>query len=263
MQMKLKIFISSEMNQGIDQERRQAARMEIAEIGHIPNCFEDLPGRRNPDDKNTRDMCLELVKESDLCVAIIDDTVTDIMDAEIKEAMSCLGGNRVFFYFTQHGKRDRKATDLWNSVKNSWIIKQFEGPDQLTKEISRSIASFAGDVLKGATKAQGKLFDNTISLESGSLWHSKIPLKKRDKITITCSSQDVLHQFKAGFYSREEFFERKSTNIFKGFNLGRQSEKPHFTHSARITKDDDYYFVIRVGLCLMGPARIKTEIKVE
>jgi len=260
--LRMKIFVSSEMNEAIDMERRQAARDEIGKIGHIPNCFEDLPGRRNPEDTDTREMCLELVRDSDLFLAIVDDTVTDIMDAEIKEALNSLGENRIFFYFTKHGHKDGEATALWNSVKKSWIIRQFENADQLTTEISRSIASFAGDVLKATSGAPKKLFDKTIDLGSGReiLW--KLTLKKGSTITITCASNSAFHKFKAGFYQREEFFRRKPTSIFNGFSFGRGSEKPHFTCKVKIAEDDDYYFVVHTGL-YFGIAQIKVEVKVE
>jgi len=259
----MKVFISSEMNQPVDTERRQAARGEITEIGHTSNCFEDLPGRRHPEDRDTREMCLELVRDSDLFLAIVDDTVTDIMDAEIKEAMSSLGEDRILFYFIRHGKRDKKAAALWDSVKQSWIIKEFENTQQLTKEISRSIASFAGDVFKGVVRTSKKLLDDTISLAPGSERVWKLSLNKGLTTTITCTSANVFHKFKAGFYLREEFFKRKPISLFRGFNFGGRTEKPHFTHRARITKDDDYYFIIHMGLYFIGIAQVKVEIKAE
>lgn len=256
----MKIFISSEMNEPIDMERRSAARNEIGKIGHNTNCFEDLPGRRNPDDTDTREMCLALARDSDLLLAIVDDTVTEIMDAEIKEALSSLGENRILFYFTKRGSRDGEATAMWNSIKTSWIVREFEDTNQLRTEISRSIASYAGDVLKTAHAAPKVFFDKTIELGSMQTKFWRWTLKKGTSITITCDSNSIYHQFKAGFYSREEFFKRKPTDIFKGFNFGKNSEKPHYTHKTKVPEDDDYYFVINAGL-YFGTARIKIELK--
>jgi hypothetical protein len=56
--MKMKVFVSSEMNQAIDSERRDAVRKKIVDLGMISNCFEDLPGRRNPDDLGAQEMSL-------------------------------------------------------------------------------------------------------------------------------------------------------------------------------------------------------------
>lgn len=259
----MKVFISSEMNQAIDMERRQAARNEITEIGHVPNCFEDLPGRRNPEDKDTQDMCLALVKDSDLVLAIIDDTVTDIMDSELREAIQCLEQNRIFFYFTKLGKRDERAKRLWDSVKKSWIIKTFDTPDQLAKEISRSFASFVGDVFKEASEPSVTPLDKTIRLRPGGTMTRKLRIKKGRTVTITCTANYTLHTFKAGFYSRDEYFRRKPKSIFEGFNFGRQSEKPHYTRKIKVDETDDYYLVIRAAILFGSPAEIRTEIRVD
>jgi hypothetical protein len=259
----MKVFISSEMNQSIDMERRQAARNEISEIGHVPYCFEDLPGRKNPEDRDTQEMCLALVRESDAVLAIIDDAVTDIMGSELREAMQCLDENRVFFYFTKRGKRDEKAKRLWDSVKKSWIIKVFETPDQLAKEISRSFASFAGDVLRGASKSSEIPLDETIKMTPGATKIWKLRLEKGKNATITCTATSTLDKFKAGLYPREEYFRRKPKSIFQGFNFGRQSEKPHHTQKVKVNETDDYYFVIRAGLLFFGPGEITVEIRVE
>lgn len=259
----MKVFISSEMNQPIDMERREVARSEITEIGHIPNCFEDLPGRRNPEKEDTQEMCLRLVRDSDVVLAIIDDTVTDIMDSELKEAMKSLKENRIFFYFTKHGKRDEKAKRLWCSVKNSWVIKNFETPYQLAKEISRSFASFASDVLKEDSESSEPPLDVTIRLTPGLMKAWKLRLEKGTNVTITCTATSTLDKFKAGLYPREEYFRRKPKSIFEAFNFGRPSAKPHYTQKVKVKETDDYYFVIRADLLFFGPGEIRTEIRVE
>jgi len=262
--MKMKVFISSEMNQAIDLERRKAARNEMTELGFVSHCFEDLPGRRNPDDLDTREMCIELVRESDLFLAIVDDTVTDVMESEINEAFDCLGENRIFFYFAKSAKRDQKAKALWNKAKKSWVIKEFEDTGQLTREVSHSMASFVADALEKVPKIPEKSLDAKVILAPGESRSWRLVLKKGDIVTITCTSDSTLTPFKAGFYSREEYFDRKPKGLFQMFNFGRVSEKPHFTERRKITRNDDYYFIIRAAwFVIITAAKIKVEIKVE
>lgn len=260
--VKAKIFISSEMKEPLDKERRRAAQAEIQAIGHLPIYFEDLPSRKIPDDKETKVVCLEMVRESDLCLAIVDDTVTPIVAAEIKEAMKCLGSDRVVFYFTRNVKRDKKAEDLWNLVKQGWIVKEFETPDELAREIARSIASFAGDAIKGLSKKVGTS-EELIELRSHRTWEKRIALKKGEKVTITCKSLVVFFKFKAGFYSREEYFKRKPTDFLNEFNFGRQTAKPHFTCRTTIEDDDDYYLFIKADTYPAGFAFVTVEVKIE
>lgn len=260
--VKLKVFISSEMGEPQDEERRRAARTEIEAIGHLPVCFEDLPSRRIPSNKKVPTVCIELVRDSDVCLAVVDDTVTPTMAAEIKEAMMCLGSDRVVFYFTRNVKRDKKAEDLWNLVKQGWIVNQFERPDELAREIARSFASFAGDALKRSTERSRKLED-TIDLRSRKSWEKKLTLKKGDKVTVTCSSVLPLFKFKAGLYSREDYFKRKPMNFLDEFKFGRQTSKPHFTCKVRITEDDDYYLLIKADPYSAGVALINIELKIE
>jgi len=262
--MKMKVFISSEMNQAIDSERRDAVRKEIVDLGLISNCFEDLPGRRNPDDYGAREMCLQLVRESDLFLTVVDDTVTDVMDSEIREASSCLEESRIFFYFAKPGTRDQRARELWDRVKKSWIIKEFETTQQLTTEVSRSIASLASDALTKASGVSEKPLDVTLTLRPGQTRTKKLTLKKGDTITITCKSRLTLTPFHAGLYSREEYFRRSPQGPFQSFNFGRASAKPHFTDRRRITSNDDYYFVIRTSqFVIISAANIRVEIRVE
>lgn len=259
---KLKIFISSEMGEPQDDDRRLAARTEIEAMGHLPVCFEDLAGRRIPSNKKIPTVCIELVRESDLCLAIVDDTVTPTMAAEIKEAMKCLGSDRVVFYFTRNVTRDKKAKDLWNLVKQGWIVKQFERPDELAREIARSVASFAGDALKRSTERSRKLED-VIELRPLRSWEKKLSLKKGDKVTVTCRSALPLFKFKVGLYSREEYFKRKPTDLFDEFKFGRQTSRPYFTCKVTIAEDDDYYLFIKADSYAAGMALINVETKIE
>ena len=78
-------------------------------MGHIPICFEDLPGRPLRELQDARDKCLEMVRESHLMIVIVDDAISDVMGDEIKEGYEHLGSSRIFLYFTRRGKKDSGA----------------------------------------------------------------------------------------------------------------------------------------------------------
>ena len=225
-----------------DMERREAAIKEIEILGHEAVCFEKLPGRPLPDDKDTKDKCLEMVNESDLLIAIVDDTLTEIMEAEIEEAYKQLGSTRIFLYFTKGTKRDHKAKGLWDSSKNSNILKEFESPDDLKLVIARSIASYLKDAFAKPSKKSSVLLSTKIALQSCNEWSRRFSLSKGDTITITCLANQP---FYAGFHSREEFVRRRGAAWHSGFEFGNLNQKKGYTKKMKIKDDDDYYFILR------------------
>jgi hypothetical protein len=257
--MPLKVFISSEMGTSDDKERRKAARAAIEDkTGHIVYCFEKLPGRPLQDDQNPVGKCLQMVRESDILIGIIDDTVSSVMIKELKEAVAALGQKRIFYYFTANGARDDKAKALWKHAKKGYIIKEFETSEELGDQIIQSLASYIEGALSETRPITQTLIDEETKIrsEEEKEWELE-DLKKGDILTITCKGNE---NFYAGVFQREEFINKRSAGIGGAFNFPFGSDRPQFTKKLTIIEDDDYFLIIRVGY-FSGTARIDIKVK--
>jgi hypothetical protein len=243
-----------------DMNRRRAAIEEIRNLGHEAVCFEQLAARPLPTDQDTKEKCVELVRKSDILFAIVNDTVTEVMKAEIDEAYERLGPGRMFFYFTKNGKRDGKAKALWESSKRSHILKEFMSSDELRLEVARSIASYLDDVFSREPSKSPILVSETFDLRIGGQKIRRFTMSKGTTIVITCMSS---YPFLAGFYSREVFIRKRSAGLFGGFNFGNKAERNEYTERIEISENEDYYFVLKAeGVPLFSKLQsITVEIK--
>lgn len=254
------IFVSSEMDSQEDKERRKAAIQEIGELGHNPIYFERLPGRPLKSRQYPIDKCRELVQKADILVAIVDDTVSEGMQAELDEATEFLGEDKMFYYFTDTGERDMKARSLWKSAKRGYILKEFENVHQLRKEMKRSIASYLEDALGVAPKRTSEILtDKVMKLTSGEESEEEFELKRGDIITVTCTADE---NFYADFLPRDKYVQRRTGGAFGAFGFPFGSDCPQFTKRVQIPEDDDYYLVIRVGV-FSGTARIRVKVRCD
>jgi len=256
----MKIFLSSEMKSKEDMERRKVAIEEIELLGHEVKCFEKLPARPLPGKQQLKDICLELVRQSELVMVIIDDSISEVMEAEIREAFEHHGSSRIFLYFTKDGERDKKAIALRDSSKQSHIMTEFDTPAELKTQIARSIASYLNDAFNKPSPKSIKLLDEEIELHNGERRVWSWSLDKGNVVTVSCLGNQA---FIAGFYSRKEFFERRGKGFLGAFDFGRIPEDSGFTDKRRITEDDDYYFVIAAPYLMMGTCSIEIDIKMK
>jgi len=256
----LKIFVSSEMKNHEDNERRAAAIEEIRELGHFPVVFEEWPSRKLPEGSTVVKHCKNEVVSSDIFMIIVDDDVSPAMKAEHKAAIEHIGPGNMFYYFTKKSTRTSAANGLWKRASKGYILKVFETNEELRKEIKRSLASYAKDMLK-RKKTTKILMDKTIKLDADEEFHEEFELEKGDVITITCISE---YEFYAGFFPREEYIRRRTSGIFGAFNFELFTNTPEYTKKVKIKEDDDYYLVIRVGVFGGGVFSIpKIHVKVK
>ncbi len=235
--------------------RRQGAIKQLESLGHTPVYFEGLPGRPFHGDEDVDEKCREMVRESDIFVVIVDDTVSDAMEREIGEARKSLGEGRIFYYFTRNRARDRTATALWNSAKKGYILKEFASPAELQLEIGRSLASYIEDVLASTGPKEKVVLNRLFTLKSEDEEHQEFEFSKGDVVTVTCTADE---NFYAGLFPREEYVSKRGTMF--GFVFG--TDKPQYTTRREIPEDDDYYLVLRVGV-FSGTARIRVKVKVR
>lgn len=239
--MPLKIFVSSEMKTQKDMDIRMSAIDELRELGHIPIVFEDWPSGPLPFGINIKQHCERQVADSDIFFMIIDDTVSNPMDAEHKAAITKLGRNKIFYYFTDDKNRDDKAIQLWSNASKGYIIKTFNDTSELRKEIKKSIGQYIDDVLGKKEKKSGIIFEDELQIQGNQEWHENFEFKKGDIVTVTCTGDE---KFYADFLHREKFIDGCSDGAFK---FEWYSDRESFTKKAKIPEDDDYYLVIRVS----------------
>jgi hypothetical protein len=257
--MPMKVFISSEMTTVDDKRWRKAAIKEIDEIGHDPIFFENLPVRSFEGDQNACDKCRAMVRNSDLLIAIVDDTISDGMKIEIDEALKMLGEKKIIYYFTNKGMRDSKADEMWEMAKNGYLLKEILTPSALRKEIKKSIASYLEDALKSRKEQSSIIYNESIKLPPDYEFHKSFDLKKGDTITVTCLGTS---HFYFGFYPRNEFvtLRKKDMGMF-GFEPG--TDDCQFTKEIKIEKNDDYYLVLRRSMWQPDSTEVQVKIKCE
>lgn len=257
----VKIFVSSEMKSDEDNERRQAAIQEIHRLGHTPKYFEGIPSRYFGDDRNAIDKCIELVRDSEAMILIVDDTVTKIMQLEVQEGVETFGKDNVYLYFTKDRMRDNAATDLWNSAKQKYSLKQFVDTNDLRDGICKSIASYLEDEVRKKDKSHDLLFDKKIQIGTNGKFELALEdLKKGDILTITCLGDK---NFYAGLFNRGEFIGMRTSGIGGSSDFPFGSDSLEYTERVTIPDDDDYYLVLRVGVFTgyIGNANIHVKIK--
>jgi len=241
-----------------DLDRRKAAIEEVKELGHQPIVFEDWPSRSLPKETTLITYCEEKVASSDILIIIIDDDISDAMEAEHDAALNSLGEDKIFYYFTTNKKKTLKAMKIREKAKHGYIIKEFESLIELRKEIKRSIASYIDDVIEIKRKKSEILVDEEIKIGSGKEKEYEFELNKGDVVTITCMGNG---KFYAGFFNREDYIQRRSAGIGGAFGFNFGDDCPEYTTKVDIPEDDDYYLVLRVSV-LSGTTRIRVKVRV-
>jgi len=255
--MTMKVFISSEMSSPQDCERREAAIEEIKELGHDPIFFEGLPGRPLSEGQDMENKLREIVRDSNILLAIVDDTVSEGMDIELDEAISSLGEKRIFYFFTKDPKRGPFARKLWLTAKNGCILKEFETPLELRKEIRKSFASYMEDNLKKKRKVSRILLNKEIVVTSDQDWRQLFRLNSGDVVAITCEGSS---KFLAELVSMRQF---RLRNAMSRFEFHPSQETQLYSDRKEIIHDDDYCLVITgVGLSCIS-VNIRVEVRRE
>jgi hypothetical protein len=241
-----------------DKRRREETINEIRELGNNAVYFENLPSRplREDSEKDVLDKCRNLVKGSDALIAIIDNTVSQGMNIELEEARKSLGENKIFYYFTKTKERDDTVKKLRENVKLRSILTEIETPTGLRREIRKTLASYAEDVLK--SNKSKILTDELVDVQSGKdqIWSYKF-----EKGTITIATCTGTTGFYAGLFDREEYANRYKGDLFGDFNFDCE-KRPAYTIKKVIPEEDDYYLVIRFEGGLFS-SKASIHVKVE
>jgi hypothetical protein len=104
--------------------------------------------------------------------------------------------------------------------------------------------------------ARRVLLDQPIELASGREWYSDpFSLSQGDVVTVSATADE---NFYAGFFSREEFHRRYGRRG-ESFDFEYGTDSAAYTTRVVVPEDDDYYFVVRVGV-FSGTATINARI---
>jgi hypothetical protein len=240
----VRAFISSEMETAADEKRRRVAVDTISGLGHEPVYFEGKAARPLPRGMDALAFCRKLVRESDVLLAIVDDAVTEAMEAELDEAHAKLGEERVFYYFVRGQSRDSRARSLWNGVKHSNLIATFTTDPELATAVRKSMASYIDDALRArATARPNVVLDSAQVVTVGQLrwWHHEF--EAGDRITVDIYGNG---RFYAALLTAAQFAKLHSGDAEYGMSFG--SDKTAFHLELEVEDDGDYYLAIKRGM---------------
>jgi len=232
------------MNTKADKDRRDAAKKEIEELGHIPILYEYLPSRALHDGKSMESYCQDIVRGCDAFILIIDDEISDVIYAEYNAVLQCLGRDKIFYYFTDNKNRNESARQIWNESKKGYKHSNIKTNSELRREIKKTVSSFIEDTFKMKRQEPIMLIDETIELNPDQEWVQMFFFLEGEKIIITCISSG---DFYAGFFQREDFINLRTSGAGGTFGFKFGTNTPQYTEKVTIKEEDDYYLVLRVS----------------
>lgn len=249
--MPVRVFVSSESKTDADRRRRNAAINEISRLGHIPVLFEGQPGRALREGEDPLDRCRALVRDSDLVLAIVDDTVSPAMRVELKEAEDRLGRERISYYFVRGSAKDEEAKRLWNRAKTTHVLLEPDSEQALRTDIGRVIASYVDDAVSFSHSGPVVLHNEPHLLKPGYYHWEQFELREGDRMVVTCESE-------VPFYGR--LMDRQSFTRFRksggeiGMSLG--SDGVSFTDEVVADRSDVWYVAIKYSFLRQALASI-------
>lgn len=253
----MKAFISSEMELPQDAARRGAARQAILRLGHIPVGFEDLPARQFKGRTGAVEACLRLVRQCQVEIVIVDDEVTDAMEAEIEEARDKIGAERIFYYFTGGAKRRPSAAGLWEAERENAKLATFTTPQELERHIGVSIASFIDDAISGHSMVGNPVKLKPVTMTAGTLQYWEIQADRGDRIVATLTGND---DFYATLVDAAAFARIYHNRRSAGMQTGRERKAHHFDLTVKAA--GVYYLMVRSSLLLVGTVTIEPNVRI-
>jgi hypothetical protein len=243
------------MESAEDKSRRQTAKKTLEGMGHVPVLFEGQPARHLKAGLTARDYCRELVKGSEVLLAIVDDTVTEAMKDELEEALRSLGEEHLFYYFTSISTRDEAATELWEETKDSNKLATFSTLEELKGEIRRTVGSFIDDALKNVRHAPEVLGEETYDLKSdGPAWW-RFELFRGDRVQATLTGGE---RFYATFCDAGQFAKLHHNPRAEGMETGTDRSAHYFDRT--IEDSGDYYIMVRRSAWRTNTIHIKIRV---
>lgn len=240
------------METAADAERRRAAVETVSGLGHEPVYFEGKAARPLPRGMDALAFCRKLVRDSEILLVLVDDAVTDAMEAELDEAHSRLGEDRVFYYFTRGQKRDPRARSLWNAVKDSNLIATFSSVAELGIAVRKSMASYIDDALRSCETARPKVVLEAAQVVTvGQMRWWNFAFEEGDRMTVDLYGNG---RFYAELLTAAQFAKLHSGDAEYGMSFGNDKSAFHFELEAAV--DGDYYLAIKRGLWNSNPVAV-------
>lgn len=239
----------------MDKSRRRTAKKTLEGMGHVPVLFEEQPARHMKAGQTAREYCRELVKASEVLLAIVDDSVTEAMKDELEEAHRSLGEDHVFYYFTGDSRRDEATTELWEETKDSNKLATFSTLEELKSEIRRTVGSFIDDALRNARHAPEVLGEETYDLKSdGPTWW-RYELSRGDRVQATLTGSE---RFYATFCNAGQFARLHHNPRVQGMETGTDRSAHYFDQT--IEDPGDYYVMVRRSAWRANTIQIKIRV---
>jgi hypothetical protein len=189
------------------------------------------------------DRCRALVGESDILIAIIDDTVSEPVAAEIREAEKRLGRSRMSYFFVRDAHRDTSAVNLRERVKNTHVLVEPQDDAALRDEVGKSIASYLDDAVRASRRLQSTLLDKVFAVQPGYYVWESFQLRAGDRIVATCNSS---RRFYGRLMTRESFVRWRNSGADTGMSFG--SDGPSFTAELVADREDEWYIGLKFGI---------------
>lgn len=230
------------MGTAADTRRRLVATGTITDLGHVPVFFEAQPARPLPRGTDTWEYLRNLVRGSQILLAIVDDAVTGAMSVELDTANDALGEDRVFYYFTG-GERDESAQTLWDAVLDSNKLATFSTDAQLGVEIRRSIASYIDDVLQASRTEPEILVNGRETFDANDLKWWPFELEEGDTVDATLTGSG---SFYATLVDADGFARLHNNRRGRGMKTGSEKSAHHFRRE--VGESGTFYLMVRTSI---------------
>lgn len=238
----LEVFICSEMGTGRWDSLRNATRTAVVSIGLTPLHFESLAPGPVDSGLDVGDLGVELARRADMAAVIIGSTVTPPVSREIEALMGRNPTPPIGFFFDDATTKDPTAKQLWERLKDRYVLSTFRSVENLVSGIS----TFLGGHIHEARLNLGSprsLIDETIQLSPGEEARRRWLLLGDDRIVATAVASGAQHHFHFALVDRHEFVRRTENLSYYDFGIG--GDKYSFEKELTADEAGFYYAVVR------------------
>ena len=239
---RLEVFISSEMGTKHWDGLRSATRGAIASIGFTPLHFEAFATGPIEPGFDPGELGVESARRADMATVIIGPTVTAPVGREIDALIEREPRPPVGFFFDETVERDATVKELWDRLKDRYVLSTFQSAKELVSKVSVFLGAHTHEARQNLGTPRS-LIDQTIELSPGKEARRRWLLVEGDRIVATAVASDAQHHFHFALVDRHEFVRR--TENLPYYDFGIAGDKYSFEKGLTVDETGFYYAVLR------------------
>lgn len=239
---RLEVFISSEMGTDRWDSLRGATRTAITSIGLTPLHFEGFAPGPIDSGLDVGDLGVESARRADMAAVIIGSSVTAPVNRELEALMGREPRPPIGFFFDDSVPKDSTAKQLWDRLKDRYVLSTFRSAEDLVSKISAFLGAHTHEARLNLGSPRS-LIDETIELSPGGEARRRWLLLDGDRIVATAVASGAQHHFHFALVDRHEFVRRTENLPYYDFGIARDK----YSFEKELTADESgfYYAVVR------------------